>query len=742
MTNTTDESRPACQYCGLLSHLEQNCDRKAYDIRWGHLETHKKDISSKLDYSKVENLIQKKIPDKGQGNYPNWPQDEKFDSPNKQAISEEIDGLHGNYLNDLNDTDINIQATILRDMDTRASLDHSHHDGIINHTDEDEQAAINEQQVLVNNIQDKDKPKASKTYSSSKPQERKSYCHDSSSDNSVSEYRSLQNMVVIDKWNQYSWEMSEADDLIPPDFPPPPTIPSPEAETTTKNQSPGYGGRMNLHVANLRPNTGKQYLYELFGNYGIITFIYSGSNFALVKFRHRSQAEEAIKHLDGRIFQGIPISVTIAKKPMSSLAQEEQETEMETDINLWMNNESNNTNSFQTISEIGITDEEDNYQAEINNEENNYQASSSTPYNLEEEKAKEYNENGFHLYPTEQISIGPYRQKSFKVDIVQFPLIPTWPPPAQAFNQNYSKVMLTCGLSPDPQISDGIYVVKNNQVKISLRNNSKHRMLLNSHNPIKGLAGHKLDFVRQKVEALNSDPKMQYQDNLKSWHFSTKTYKMINGIQDLQTKEDCQDHLNSDNDSNYRWSIKSEDHHEPNGNRNTVSQRQESPDLVPLSKGPDPKGPRGNSSEEDPDIYYYKCAFCPTKLNTMAELKNHIDSVHQHELFQFRCDTCGFKAEGPKYLRDHMRLVHNDAGVGEYPQSNDDISDDDPVPWSKGPDPRGCRGDSSDDDYKPCPFLDYGLEFPFRKRSEFYSRNTTNPREKTKSQILDTDKSN
>jgi hypothetical protein len=38
-----------------------------------------------------------------------------------------------------------------------------------------------------------------------------------------------------------------------------------------------------------------------------------------------------------------------------------------------------------------------------------------------------------------------------------------------------------------------------------------------------------------------------------------------------------------------------------------------------------------------------------------------------------------------------MRLVHNDHGAGEYPQSSDDSSDDDLVLWSKGPDPRGRR---------------------------------------------------
>ena len=97
----------------------------------------------------------------------------------------------------------------------------------------------------------------------------------------------------------------------------------------------------------------------------------------------------------------------------------------------------------------------------------------------------------------------------------------------------------------------------------------------------------------------------------------------------------------------------------------------------------------GESIQDDPDIYYYRCAFCSTVLDTGAELKTHIDSFHQHELFQFRCDTCGFKAEGPKYLRGHRRLVHNDHGAGEYPQSSDD---------------------SSDDDYKPCPFPDGGGE--------------------------------
>ena len=75
----------------------------------------------------------------------------------------------------------------------------------------------------------------------------------------------------------------------------------------------------------------------------------------------------------------------------------------------------------------------------------------------------------------------------------------------------------------------------------------------------------------------------------------------------------------------------------------------------------------GESILDDPDIYHWRCAFCPTVLDTQADLETHIDSLHQRELFLFRCDTCGFLAQGPKYLRRHKRLVHKDRGDGEYP---------------------------------------------------------------------------
>jgi hypothetical protein len=90
----------------------------------------------------------------------------------------------------------------------------------------------------------------------------------------------------------------------------------------------------------------------------------------------------------------------------------------------------------------------------------------------------------------------------------------------------------------------------------------------------------------------------------------------------------------------------------------------------------------GESILDDPDIYHWRCAFCPAVVNTQAELETHINSLHQRELFLFRCDTCGFLAKGPKYLRRHKRSVHNNRGDGEYPQSggDSDVEDHNPFP--------------------------------------------------------------
>merc|ERR1711971_372527 len=64
---------------------------------------------------------------------------------------------------------------------------------------------------------------------------------------------------------------------------------------------------------------------------------------------------------------------------------------------------------------------------------------------------------------------------------------------------------------------------------------------------------------------------------------------------------------------------------------------------------------RTNKTKAD---YYFKCAFCPAELDDDAKLKIHIESKHLEDLFKFPCETCGFDAEGPRVLGEHIAKVH------------------------------------------------------------------------------------
>ena len=56
---------------------------------------------------------------------------------------------------------------------------------------------------------------------------------------------------------------------------------------------------------------------------------------------------------------------------------------------------------------------------------------------------------------------------------------------------------------------------------------------------------------------------------------------------------------------------------------------------------------------------YYICALFRAEVDGQAALKGHIESVHLEDLFKFPCGICGFKAEGPKYLREHLAKEHD-----------------------------------------------------------------------------------
>ena len=100
---------------------------------------------------------------------------------------------------------------------------------------------------------------------------------------------------------------------------------------------------------------------------------------------------------------------------------------------------------------------------------------------------------------------------------------------------------------------------------------------------------------------------------------------------------------------------------------------------------PKPKvGKRTNLTKAD---YYFKCAFCPAELDDDTKLKIHIESKHLEDLFKFPCDTCGFNAEGPRVLREHIAKVHGgkNGQTTEVEQIHKvkDIASNSPIPKVK-----------------------------------------------------------
>merc|ERR1712037_622141 len=81
----------------------------------------------------------------------------------------------------------------------------------------------------------------------------------------------------------------------------------------------------------------------------------------------------------------------------------------------------------------------------------------------------------------------------------------------------------------------------------------------------------------------------------------------------------------------------------------------------------------GNLTKAD---YYFKCAFCPAEVDDDVKLKIHIESKHLEDLFKFPCETCGFNAEGPRVLREHIAKVHGgkDGQTNKVEQIHKDIA--------------------------------------------------------------------
>ena len=61
--------------------------------------------------------------------------------------------------------------------------------------------------------------------------------------------------------------------------------------------------------------------------------------------------------------------------------------------------------------------------------------------------------------------------------------------------------------------------------------------------------------------------------------------------------------------------------------------------------------------------YLYQCPKCPLKFTDNSNLKRHILSIHDRQVF--RCLHCDFEDNRKKRLQDHMNNAHNDRVQGD-----------------------------------------------------------------------------
>jgi hypothetical protein len=85
--------------------------------------------------------------------------------------------------------------------------------------------------------------------------------------------------------------------------------------------------------------------------------------------------------------------------------------------------------------------------------------------------------------------------------------------------------------------------------------------------------------------------------------------------------------------------------------------------------------PPTDENSEDGSVYdilglhFYKCAFCTTIVDTNANLKVHIESVHLDDVFKFRMLPLRFQCRGSKGPRQTKKIVHSSYGDSNTTES-------------------------------------------------------------------------
>ena len=97
-----------------------------------------------------------------------------------------------------------------------------------------------------------------------------------------------------------------------------------------------------------------------------------------------------------------------------------------------------------------------------------------------------------------------------------------------SLSQVDGKMILTAGLSPYPQLQDGVYQATNSSLKIQIRNNSDEDMVIEKNEIIRGVDVHSWRFVKRILMEREGNSTEIDNFNFSQWHLEAKTFKIMN----------------------------------------------------------------------------------------------------------------------------------------------------------------------------------------------------------------------
>jgi hypothetical protein len=160
-----------------------------------------------------------------------------------------------------------------------------------------------------------------------------------------------------------------------------------------------------------------------------------------------------------------------------------------------------------------------------------------------EERRQEFNNNALQIFAISKVSISPYTESSVRVELIQ-----TTSSDINPLSEVDGIIIMTGGLSPYPQVQDGIYQVTNSSLTITIKNNSNEDMIIHKNEIIRGVDVHSWKFVKRIMLEREGHSTDTDQFNFSEWHFEAKAFKLMND------QENKFEHLRTNN----QWVINDE----------------------------------------------------------------------------------------------------------------------------------------------------------------------------------------